>query len=1044
VDSLFEDCKALTEVDQDLFMQNTQLVSACHAFCNCSNLTTVFVKPTSQFFDSNNLTIIDGLFKGCTQLVAPADGFTGFFQEGLPELTYARLAFYGCATVDKLSNDIFKNNQALVNIDGLFAGSMSNSDGAHVIIPVRLGFTGNALTSARGLFAGCKNLHGIVFDSLFGTANNTLQQIGSATNTETSTPANLTSAGVVYSGQALLGCFANTSIEGCTTTFIQNMTALKKCSALFCSATTSDTACSTVKSQDNFKGFIDEDTLENDSNLSIIGQLREELNNQNIVLAEGEYLEVLKCAQQNAILSDFDALVYNTKVPLDFFITSYLGGVPQGPQKIDLTFAGLSNLTGIQYNRSEIAELEDSELQAYHATDTFIPNNVISAAGLFKATGIDSVPYCIFSTSAGDGRALENINQIFADCKKLTFKLTKETFKGCNKLKQASAVFMNTKLQSGAEDNEAAIPATLFEECRNSLQNVSYMFANCKELSGYLGTGYAEINNETTLANKYSTHLKTIFNQLNTKFTSFTNNNSYKYVDAESAAALQTDFFKSYFIDLLGYTEAEGEVFNIIRWLCNTENRACPNSDPENPEMYIAYTLRSYQDIGVSWEELLRSNTKCSFDSYKKDPRYKVYTIKQLGLLGDCTKLTSVEGMFLNCNQLYGPIPADMFACTPGKSISLASLDFLFCGCSRLASYVSAHNEVLNNLADYGTIENSLAEDENDSIRIVHASAGNYKNVYPAVLLQTDTESGNDSYFLFDTIGNGAILAPENHAQYFVPEDWLESVKNIQSINHTFSQIGTFQLTEVDEDGNPIVEAGAEHTGHYNYVSTFKSVLDAEGEPEGYPLRLILPNALFKSKPTIKSACYTFFMNFTLGNEKSILDNTFMSASVLNSLVDITGIFAGSSLLKITSSDATKCFLYSVEPNTKLKQVTDAFAYMNNIQHSIGWTQSGTTYAYTRIPIRQMAGSTIIDLTDSNKFKALTAANSKNRAVRDTNVFPYYKFEGNKYTSAGVKYDPFISGGVSAGGHAWWSLLNSSRNAANTKVATLANTSFSL
>jgi hypothetical protein len=294
------------------------------------------------------------------------------------------------------------------------------------------------------------------------------------------------------------------------------------------------------------------------------------------------------------------------------------------------------------------------------------------------------------------------------------------------------------------------------------------------------------------------------------------------------------------------------------------------------------------------------------------------------------------------------------------------------------------------------------------------------------------------------------MLVPENHAQYFVPEDWLESVKNIQSINHTFSQIGTFQLNEVDEDGKFIVEAGGDNKGFSNYVSTFEPISDTASEPEGYPLRLILPNALFKGKSTIKSACYTFLMNLTLGNEDSILDNTFMSASVLNSLEKITGIFAGSSLYRITSnasstsSDATKCFLYSADANTKLKHVADAFAYMNSIPHSIGWMLNDTTYTYTSMPTMQMAGFTIVNLADSNKFKALNTANSKDRAVRATNVFPYYTEVNGKYTSSGGIYEPFISGGVGAGGHAWWSIMRSSSSAANTKLATLANASFSL
>jgi hypothetical protein len=91
-----------------------------------------------------------------------------------------------------------------------------------------------------------------------------------------------------------------------------------------------------------------------------------------------------------------------------------------------------------------------------------------------------------------------------------------------------------------------------------------------------------------------------------------------------------------------------------------------------------------------------------------------------------------------------------------------------------------------------------------------------------------------------------------------------------------------------------------------------------------------------------------------------------------------------------------------------------------------------------------MAGSTIVDLADYNKFKKLTAADSKSRAVRNTNVLPYYTVVSGKYTSSGAKYDPFISGGVGAGGHAWWSIIYLSRTAANTKLNTLANTSFSL
>lgn len=291
--------------------------------------------------------------------------------------------------------------------------------------------------------------------------------------------------------------------------------------------------------------------------------------------------------------------------------------------------------------------------------------------------------------------------------------------------------------------------------------------------------------------------------------------------------------------------------------------------------------------------------------------------------------------MFLNCHHLYGPIPADMFTCSTGKSISLTSLDFLFCGCSRLASYVQDYSTSLAKLIDCGTIKNTLATEEDEPVRVLHATAGNYKNVYPSVII----EEGEKSYYLVNSTEDTQLLDSVEQAQYFVPEDWLESVKNIQSLNHTFSQIGTFQLLEQDEDGTNLVSSGEGGNGYVLYIKNFVSSSALDSTPEGYPLRLILPTALFKGKSTIKSACYTFLMNFAIGNSDSIIDNTFMSASVLNSLEQITGIFAGSSLQKITtatSADPTKCFLYSADSNTKLKNVTDAFAYMNTIDHSIG------------------------------------------------------------------------------------------------------------
>ena len=114
-----------------------------------------------------------------------------------------------------------------------------------------------------------------------------------------------------------------------------------------------------------------------------------------------------------------------------------------------------------------------------------------NAEGLFaNCTGLSvDVPRVLFN----DCTALSTLRSCYAGCSNLSGSLPEDLLKGCRNLVYTNYMFFGCN-QVGVNDlpTDISVPAGIFDSCRNTLVNTSYMFDSCG-FNGMIGTGEVEI-----------------------------------------------------------------------------------------------------------------------------------------------------------------------------------------------------------------------------------------------------------------------------------------------------------------------------------------------------------------------------------------------------------------------------------------------------------------------------------------------------------------------------------------------------------------------
>lgn len=818
---------------------------AVGAYSTRFNLPCIMTDTCEVLPSNNNITRLRYTFFDCKNLEI-ANDLHKFF-EALPELVEARGVFYNCKKLYYIPNGIFKENKKLENLDAAFAQSAltmlpdtlfasSVEDNAYK--------THTRLVTAMGLFANCVDMEGIV-NKYFFEATPNLARIGCMGTND--------AGGLHGVTIALPGMFANTKITGFHESFLTYLPNLIDASMLFFNSTR-DTSGNVTNAGGAFYSYVDTSFLPDILDSEKIGSF------DIYATAEG-------ALKERVPYNDYGGRNFtnSTVVPSALFSEN---------RQLENTygmFSGNIYLTGVS------ADLFKNQ-------KTSIKN--ISAM-FIKCTSLEDYDGNL-KTLLHNMSALEDTSHLFADCTNLAYKVSSEKhdediFFGCSKLAKCCGMFMNTGIFGD-------VPATLFNSCRSTINDVSYLFAGCKELSS-IKTGTALINDPNTLTELYEQYLQQYF------------------------------------------------------------DRTSDLSDPPTGFNYDSFD--AFRE--AAWAGNYTASDFTQFDMY--GIRERVIAIEQPGLLSDCPELQHVHHMFSGCENLSGPIPADMFYISNSRTVNtkVKSLSGLFECCYRLT--LDSVDDC-NTKSSFGGYLKYKKDKDGDTYLLEHLGGGNYINVYPAIVVDQD----GDPYI-------GSFTNAEKCC-YVVPEDWLRGFTGITDISRMFYNVGAIRA-------NSVLVTTASSSNPFTY-----SVLS-------------LPDYLFSGQNSITTADWAFaFMGCTGATR---LSNVFMAQS-LGKLKSIRGIFCGAELGNIGSDSSSAVFSKQAK-NLVLKDVGLAFYCTNTVDYSSD--PDSASYCYhvdnaTEVNNNGLAGSFAPLFNEQTKFSIdFTKAAG---AFTATKAQPFYNYKNGNYT----------------------------------------------
>lgn len=565
---------------------------------------------------------------------------------------------------------------------------------------------------------------------------------------------------------------------------------------------------------------------------------------------------------------------------------------------------------------------------------------------------------------------LTNASLMFENCYKLEAPITDgSTTVLTGTATSSSVTSFNCRGMFYGSGITGRVPANLFESCRNKVNNLSYMFAKCRSLSG-IDMGYAMDYN---IPYKYDgSEVEYYYERNKAALTAYPTYNGFK-------AAMNSYFTETVRDNWFGSGKQFDRYRNYLEQWFYTQSRHYPagltyaDFTTATDKINIVSTRAEIDDLGIGryyvteaanvglWEKtntengekieqltdansakrvylLDESNNFVSITSISEsgeainldqlatggyrpvgtqetillskygyyDANNK-YTVVQKGLLSDCTNLVNVAYMFAGCYGLTGCIPADMFAYTNAYR-NLTSLEGLFAACSNLTLNATPNfkNEQVGMI-----LSCSEADSYETTVYDSLTDGGFIKSLagggyYSKVYPTVVYTKDGDDYTSIVVDGEAEDL--EN---YFVPKDWLSKLTAVANIKNIFNTVGIACDFRVDTIGR-IISPGTNALGRPSTTDT-----SGFGSDRYIYSYLKLDNSTFNSTTAITNANSAFKNVYTLGATEIGRDFLYTSRGGLK---DISYIFYTSTLRQVNKP---------FQSTTNLTNVKDCFYGLN-------------------------------------------------------------------------------------------------------------------
>lgn len=403
--------------------------------------------------------------------------------------------------------------------------------------------------------------------------------------------------------------------------------------------------------------------------------------------------------------------------------------------------------------------------------------------------------------------------------------MSESIFTGMNSLKYLQGMFAESSTVFHNTNNY--ISNKMFDDCRGNLNDISYMFANCAHLYGYIKNGRVEVCDDYNkpivqlYAEKTYHKIIDILTDLKTQSKKYTNFNSInKYykdnldqdpIDIETIydlGCLQSCSDLQDLDDVLMLSEEcfvynsgivkqtnsrnddikKNNIYNHIVKFTNTKN--------DFPAyMWAIYkhflklnlgTLNSEDktSISVSTETFENeyiltkySNISTITDFIQQDLSKNWYYIVEKGLLADITGLQDCRYMFSGCINMYGNIPIDMFGILDknNKLSNIKAIDSLFSGNINMAKTISLGKSTGDDTYKNGVIHSCL-EWKNKDIDI--NMWGVYNKIVPPCAVIIDMDDGKEGLYNIDQCSVKIVLEEVDSAgEETVPGYYGQNIK---------------------------------------------------------------------------------------------------------------------------------------------------------------------------------------------------------------------------------------------------------------------------
>jgi hypothetical protein len=495
----FGSCGNLKNVPYNLFSPCTALTTLDRCFYSCTNLGNSTTNTNIMYHSGNGSTTytryfnqtlnasaiaVRSMFANCLYLKMTANALTSFYSQLGTKIKDTSFTFFraGSSRTDtgpSIPQGLFANNTNLNFLDGTFALSYISGALPHSIFcncntcstasnaqDAAKSCENNAISvySARGLFAGCTKLSGRVSNAFFKRTP-FIRLIGFVSRNDSKTPTDAelvsnsqregngellninvwTPSNIGIDSNSYLytpgGMFANTAINSFDAEFLQPLTMLRDCSGLFAKLTPNDASAYVGKTTPLFKPAAG-NSFTCRQNFGEHHRIPAALFAQNTKLADASYC-----------------------------------------------FCGNKGWQGIEAdlfaNTSSLVTLAGAFMGCSDLTKIIVPDDYTGAT---------------ISKLLENVTSIVSLNSLFADASNLEATFDEKLFANHTKLSDCSAMFFNVKKLAALD---SVIPATLFNRCRTTLKDTSYMFAGCEELGARIDTGWVIINDPLQVDSKY-------------------------------------------------------------------------------------------------------------------------------------------------------------------------------------------------------------------------------------------------------------------------------------------------------------------------------------------------------------------------------------------------------------------------------------------------------------------------------------------------------------------------------------------------------------